>query len=41
MAQTYPKQEVSSELNAITQTTQVKIDEIVSLFAQLVISAHT
>jgi len=41
MAQTYPKQEISSELSSITQSTQTKIDEIVSLFAQLVISAHS
>jgi hypothetical protein len=41
MAQTYPKQEISSELSSITQSTQVKIDQIVALFAQLVVMAHS
>lgn len=41
MAQSYPKQVIGSELTTVTPTTQAKIDTIVSLFAQLVIAAHT
>lgn len=41
MAQSYPKQVISSELSAISQTTQTKIDQIVTLFANLVIAAHS
>ena len=41
MAQSYPKQVISSELTTVSQTTQTKINQIVSLFAQLVISAHS
>ena len=41
MAQTYPKQDISSELNSVSQTTKTKIDQIVALFAQLVIAAHS
>jgi hypothetical protein len=41
MAQTYPKQEISSELTAISNTTQEKINDVVALFAQLVIDAHS
>jgi len=41
MAQTYPKQEISSELSSISSTTQTKINDIVALFAQLVVNAHS
>jgi hypothetical protein len=41
MAQSYPKQDIGSELSTVPTTTQTKIDQIVALFAQLVISAHT
>ena len=41
MAQTYPKEVISSELTTVPSATQVKIDQIVSLFAELVIAAHS
>lgn len=41
MAQTYPKQEILSELSPVSSATQTKIDELVSLFATLVIEANT
>jgi hypothetical protein len=41
MAQSYPKQSIETELSTISQATQTKIDEIVALFAQLVLAEHS
>ena len=41
MAQTYPKQNISSELTTVSPATQVKIDVLVVLFATLVIEANS
>lgn len=41
MAQTYPKGNISSELSDITPANQIKINEIVALFAQLVLNANS
>jgi hypothetical protein len=41
MAQSYPKQNIETELSSISSTTQTKIDQVVTLFAQLIISAHS
>ena len=41
MAQTYPKQVISSELTTVSAATQTKIEGLVTLFAELVIAAHS
>lgn len=41
MAQTYPKQNIGSELTQVSSATQAKIDALVTLFATLVIQANS
>ena len=41
MALTYPEQVIGSEITATSEQTKLKINELVVLFSQLVIAAHT
>jgi hypothetical protein len=41
MAQTYPKQVISSELTTVSAETQTKINELLSLFATLIVEANS